>query len=294
MNHDELLAYYAAPGVFTAVSGFEDVIDQIPAGVQPAVDFVQNLLIHPGFAGAYGVKLTEQQQAGGGLHTVPAILSHAASLASGPLNAQRAPGQRVAGVCRHFATLFVAVLRHKGIPARARCGFANYFEPGKHFDHWVGEYWDTALGRWVLVDAQVDALQRDLIRPPFDTLDVPRDRFRVAGDAWQVCRRGEVDPATFGVAGTENWGIIEVFGDLMQDVAALRKVEFLPWGWYGLALEQEACADEQDLVDAIAALSSAADGAALDTLNAMSARDVRLALPGDRIDEILRAESVAT
>jgi transglutaminase-like putative cysteine protease len=43
--------------------------------------------------------------------------------------------------------LFVALIRRKGVPARARCGFADYFEPGKHLDHWVGEYWNSDEGR---------------------------------------------------------------------------------------------------------------------------------------------------
>jgi hypothetical protein len=56
-----------------------------------------------------------------------------------------------------------------------------------------------------LVDAQIDDRQRELFRVTFDRLDVPRDRFLVAGDAWRACRNG-ADPMTFGVAGTEMWG----------------------------------------------------------------------------------------
>ncbi|MEV0232908.1 hypothetical protein [Nonomuraea sp. NPDC050786] len=28
----------------------------------------------------------------------------------------------------------------RGIPARARCGFATHFARGKHLDHWITEY----------------------------------------------------------------------------------------------------------------------------------------------------------
>jgi len=46
-------------------------------------------------------------------------------------------------------------MRHKGIPSRVRCGFANYFERGKHVDHWVAEYWLASEHRWLLVDAEL-------------------------------------------------------------------------------------------------------------------------------------------
>ena len=52
--------------------------------------------------------------------------------------------QRVVGTCRHFAVLSCALLRYRGIPARARCGFATYFQKGQGLDHWVTEYWDEA------------------------------------------------------------------------------------------------------------------------------------------------------
>ena len=51
-----------------------------------------------------------------------------------------------------------------------------------------------------LVDAQLDGPQCKAFRPDFDPLDVPRDRFIIAGDAWQMCRRGRADPDQFGLS----------------------------------------------------------------------------------------------
>jgi hypothetical protein len=73
-------------------------------------------------------------------------------------------------------------------PARPRCGFGAYFLPNHYEDHWVCEYWNEAGGRWVLVDAQLDELQRNVLETSFDTLDVPRDQFIVGGAAWKMCR----------------------------------------------------------------------------------------------------------
>jgi hypothetical protein len=218
------------------------------------------------------------------------MLDCAVRLDKGRIAEKRAPDRRIVGVCRHFATLFVATARQKGIPARARVGFANYFEPGKHVDHWVGEYWNRDENRWVLVDPQLDRHQQAFYKPDFDVLDVPRDRFRVAGDAWSLCRSGVVDPMTFGVAGTDNWGLIETFGDLLLDLAALQKIELLPWGWYGLSLEDGACEAEATLIDRLARLSSRADADAVEQLRAIAASDARLRVPPETLASIATTE----
>src|SRR5450755_127427 len=68
--------------------------------------------------------------------------------------------------------------------AFARCGFGAHFEKGKYLDHWVTEYWNEERKCWVLFDSQIDNRQRELFGIGFDTADVPRDQFVVAGDAW--------------------------------------------------------------------------------------------------------------
>ena len=234
MNQEELLTYYTASGVFTGVKGFEEQVDALPTDINSVAEAVQGLLLHEAWAPAYGETLTPERIAEKELHGAVAMLKRAVTIDAQPLSVPRPAERRVVGICRDFATLFVAFLRHKGVPARVRCGFANYFEAPKHVDHWVGEYWNAEQQRWMLVDPQLDDLQRTLIRADFETLDVPRDRFLVAGGAWRLCRSGDADPLTFGVGGTEMWGLVEVMGDVFQDLAALQKVELLPSGWYGL------------------------------------------------------------
>ena len=95
---------------------------------------------------------------------------------------------------------------------------------------------------------------------------------------------------TFGVDGTANWGLIEVLGDLLLDLAALQKIELLPWGWYGLAEVDGACEAEAPLIDQLAGLSSAADANALEELRRMVATDVRLAVSAETLAAIVEAE----
>ena len=52
------------------------------------------------------------------------------------------------------------------------------------------EYWDAAAGHWTLADAQIDDVQRKAFGLGLDVLDLSRDDFLIAGDAWLRCRAG--------------------------------------------------------------------------------------------------------
>jgi hypothetical protein len=143
-----------------------------------------------------------------------------------------------------------------------------------------------------LVDAQVDEAQRRYFKLELDTLDVPRDAFLVGGDAWRACRAG-ADPMSFGVAGTPMWGLVEVYGDLFQDLAALQKIELLPWGWYGLAKDERGIA-ETALIDTLASISSRADAAAMSELRNILAGDERLRVPPETVATAIAADAAAS
>ena len=159
-----------------------------------------------------------------------------------PLSTARPAGKRTVGVCRHFTLLLVAALRAKGYAARSRCGFGAHFERGKFVDHWVGEYWNSGEKRRVMVDAQMDDVQSKLFKIDFDPLDVPRDRFVIAGDGWKLCRDGKADPGAFGIQEMNGWWFIA--GNAVRDIAALNKVEMLPWDVWGAMPQQRSELDE--------------------------------------------------
>jgi hypothetical protein len=77
----------------------------------------------------------------------------------------------------------------------------------------------------------------------------------VAGKAWANCRGGEADPDTFGIF--DMHGLWFVRGNLVRDIAALNKVELLPWDIWGLMDRQEKdrTAAEMELLDQIAAMT---------------------------------------
>ena len=183
-----------------------------------------------------------------------------------PLSLPREADQRVVGTCRHFAVLSCALLRYRGIPARARCGFATYFEPGKGLDHWVTEYWDQqGPGGYVLTPRSWASRCSHTLR----TCN-PESSFS-GGEAWNAYRDGRIDAGSFGVYGTDNWGAGEIRGNLVKDLAALNKVEMLPWDVWGRmkqAYRDDAGADYDELLDEVAAACAADDPVALTELYA--------------------------
>ena len=159
--------------------------------------------------------------------------------------------------------MLCSILRENGTPARARCGFGAYFTPGKFEDHWVCEYWNDKESRWILVDAQLDAIQRKALNIDFNPLDVPRDRFIIAGDAWQMCRSGRAEANRFGLTFANLSGMWFIAGNVVRDLASLNRMEMLPWDVWGLMEMNDAGLTEERkaLLDLVAALTLAGDEA---------------------------------
>jgi hypothetical protein len=237
------------------------LLDGLPADIPALVRTVQGLIIHVFWADRYGVQLDDARRGEVQLRAVEKQLAKLMELDPRPLTEARDPMGRLVGNCRDFTTLLVTMLRRQGVPARARCGFGAYFMPNHFEDHWVAEYWNADEARWVLVDAQMDDLQREALQLPFDPLDAPRDQFITGGKAWTMGRAGEADPETFGIH--DMHGLWFIRGNLVRDVAALNKVELLPWDIWGLAYVE---GGDESL--------SAGDRAALDEMAALSGGDV--------------------
>jgi hypothetical protein len=226
-------AFYRAQSVFSAV-GDPARLGALPADPHRLARLVRNVLIHREETELFGYRLPADRKNEAETRYVSDILRTVRALNGAPLTDPRLPSERFAGTCRDFALLLCALLRDAGTPARIRCGFAAYFEPGFHDDHWVTEYRHPDRG-WTLIDAQMLAPETmEAYKISFDPLDVPRDRFLVAGDAWRACRTGRADPETFGVSVIGFTGMRTIQGNVLRDLAALNKVEVLPWDGWGL------------------------------------------------------------
>jgi hypothetical protein len=124
-------------------------------------------------------------------------------------------------------------------------------------DHWVVEHHDGE--RWVRLDPQVDPDQAQLVVPGTDAADLAPGDFLTGGEAWTACRAGDEDGDRFGIL--DEWGQWFIVGNVARDLAALNKVEMLPWdGWGDLAGEGPPVGGDHH-VDEIAALTMSGDHA---------------------------------
>jgi Transglutaminase-like superfamily len=280
--------YYLQPGTMTTSGRYQPLLADLPRGIAALAEVAHGLLIHEHITGPYGVTLTEERRASVHVRPAAALLERILAEDSRPLTVAREPAERLPGNCRHFTVLAVAMLRAQGTPARARCGFGGYFGSGMFEDHWVCEYWDEAARGWKLADVQIDDVQLKLFDVDFDLMDVPRDKFLVAGDAWRLCRGGGADPATFGLSLLNEGGYWWIAANLLRDVAALNNMEMLPWDvWGAMPAPDETISDElYALFDRLAGLTGDPD-AAFAELTTAYADDSRLHVPATVYNAVL-------
>ncbi len=213
------LAWYREQSVMTDPGQYVHLYETLPEDVSELCRIVQGLLLHVFHTHRYGIDLTEQRKKEVRLREVEKILQRAMELDERPLNVSREPDRRVISHCRDYAVLLCSFLRHKGVPARARAGFATYFEE-LHQSHWICEYWCENRKAWVIVDAQLDAIQAKYYKIDFDPLEVPAGKFLYAGQEYELVRKNG-DPKEDDY---KDW-LYEAKRSLIQDLAALNKVE---------------------------------------------------------------------
>jgi hypothetical protein len=272
---EDILKYYSEPWDITNLSKYEKFTRSVPRDVRAIFQIVQSLIVHDLWIGRYGSKATERQKINTNTTYMKDILDKALELENKSLALPRSVENRVLGSCREFSTLFCAILRHKGISARCRCGFALYLAyPGYFEDHWICEYWNKSEKRWIMVDPQIDPFQQSALGIDFDPLDIPKEQFITGAKAWSMCRKDGADPERFGIACDPKLfnldslnGLWFVRGNLLRDFAALNKVETEPflvrigkgltWSPWRLVSETDdklSCSD-YDNIDKISELS---------------------------------------
>jgi hypothetical protein len=267
--------FYISQSFITDPKEYAYLYNALPRDIPSLCKVVQGLVLHyVGDKHLVGGTIPYERVCEIDTRYTPRILARILEMDNRPLIEPREPKDRFVGCCRDFSVLFCSMLRHMGIPARTRSGFATYFLDGYFIDHVVVEYWNGTS--WQLVDAELGPAPHW----GFDVTDVPRDRFIVGGQAWQMCRRDNVDPDRFGLGPAvpvKGWWFIR--GRMLQDLAALNKHEMLCWdAWsYGAEQPMTLTADDEALLDRLAVATQGGD-AAFDEVRALFT-DERLRLP---------------
>ncbi|MBN1666167.1 MAG: hypothetical protein JW862_03740, partial [Anaerolineales bacterium] len=254
--------YYQTHSIITEPGPYASLLDGLPDDLPGLVEAIQGQLLHRNAASLYQVTLTRESRAEQRLRTMQQRLERIQALDPAPLRVARPPQERQVGMCRDFAVFLVCLLRHKGIPARMRVGFAEYLNSDNDFkgDHWITEYWHAGQGRWILVDPDVGGLPRERlpIRADCDLFDLRPERdFYVAGSAWQLARAGRISPLLFRYNG--RWkGFPCIRGNLLHDFQALNKLElglFDYWDELSTKPETSLTVDDKAVLDQVADLT---------------------------------------
>lgn len=127
---------------------------------------------------------------------------------------------RVVITCRYVAVLLASILKAKGIPARCRSGYANYFcqeRKDTYYDHWIVQYYSYDQKRWVNVDAD------GLYKVDFNQWDFPDNEFKWIAAVWLDVRQGKdseknyIHGASFNRLSNLAYALFFDFHSLMND-----------------------------------------------------------------------------
>ncbi len=142
--------------------------------------------------------------------------------------------------CRDLAVILCSMLRHLGVAARVRYGFAQYLDsdPNFFFDHMIVEYWNSSTEKtkkWQLTERYLSEEIKHQFHIEFNPYDVPREKFITASQAWIGYRAGTLNPEVFGTGYLRRRaGAWYIRNKLIQDLAALNKMEMQPSDIWGL------------------------------------------------------------
>lgn len=266
---------FATHSTITNPGRFADLLTPLPTSPGEVSEVVQGLIYHY-IAGKFffGYQHDRERNREIDSRDIKRILARLLQLDARPLREARSFENRVVGCCRDFSLLACSILRHHGVPARLRYGFATYFgTPGFFSDHVIVEAWMD--GRWVQFDPQLAGVLPTTI----DLLDLPQGAFLTGSLAWQTCRAG-ANPLAFGISPDvqEARGLWFVRGRMQLDLAALRKQEMLCWDEWGFGEEAaELSPANEELLDSVAHLALGNESQLLDLLTT----DDRLSLPAE-------------
>jgi hypothetical protein len=293
MKRDDL-EFYSQQGPMTEPGRYKALFDGLPKEPAGLAAAIQGLALYDVVASEfYGVDVPKARLAELHLRRVEQRIERLLELDLRPLEVARPPERRVLGRCYQFVLFMVSMLRAKGVPARARCGFGAYFNPPKFEDHWACEFWNAQEKRWVLADPQFDRFWLERFEIRHDEMDVPRTQFLTAAEAWRRCRAGEADPELFGISFVDLFGLWFIAGNLVRDLAALNKVEMLPWDVWGAhpRLGERLEADRLDFFDEVARMTLVPD-ATFHELRRRYDGDERLRVPRTVFNGLLERSEV--
>lgn len=269
-------SFYSQQGMMTDPGNHDHLFDALPSDPAALCAILHGLVAIDLWVRVGTLRVSEERQQEFNLRGVRRKIERLLVLNDRPLTVARAFEQRLLGNCRDLSLLLCAMLRHHGIPARVRSGFATFFDRERRFDHWVCQYWRPEAHRWVSVDPWMSQVQYEqerldptlraglagLLNIGYEPLDVRAEHFLTGAQAWRHCRADGGDPSHFGTYG-DLQGLWFMRDNLLRDFLCLNKVEVLPWDCWGTmsGKREPPLANELVQLDHVARVTEAVEGA---------------------------------
>ena len=202
MKREEILEFYRKTSTYTDLGYYKEFAKNLPNDIEKLCILQRMQIIHPFAFGDKSIR-TKKDCFWGDMTKVPKerleyeedIYPTAQSIIAELLrknsayNIKREAKDKVHITCRGQAILLASILKSKGIPARARSGFAEYIHyDGIYYDHWITEYFDEKEKRWKLVDADEHCPDHEM---GFDLNDIPYDKFLFGAEAYLGIRENK-------------------------------------------------------------------------------------------------------
>ncbi len=278
------LEFYRQQSPVTDPKKFSYLFEVFPRDVEAIKFLLQGLILHFWDGSFYNYQIPFKRLFDIETRYVEKILEKMIRLDDSELTKERSLDKRIVGSCRDYATLFCAILRYQGIPARTRVAFSAFYFKDYNHDEVILEYWNIAKQKWCLVDPRVTEphIERQKLIIDFDLLDVPPDQLIVPGLAWKIIRKNPEKADEFcGGDRDKNKGAWYVRDRLIQDVAALNSVEMQLWDAWGLMFEDHAIEEDEaqlQFLDHLAELSIEPDKH-FELIRYLYQTDTRLTVP---------------
>jgi excinuclease ABC subunit A len=261
--------FYRQHSPITDPGEYGEMFDGFPDDLVDLFGVINGFMLHYRTADHLKLPLTRQQRLEQRLHTIRRRLATLQKYNPEPLTTPRAVKEQQIGWCSDFAVMLTAILRHKGIPARMRVGYENYFQDDPYYgDHWITEFWDSAQARWRLADAdvgtgaldqeQLEQTVKHKLKPGLDFTDLrPEVDFFPAPVGWQTARKGEVKVDLYRANKEwKGWPLLR--GNLLHDFQGLNRLEMGLFDYLDdlhSKPEGEVTAADREVLDQIAAIT---------------------------------------
>lgn len=236
MEKEKILDFYRKTSTYTDLGYYKEFAKNLPDDIEELCVLQRMQIIHPVAFRDKSIR-TKKDCFWGDMTKVPEtrleyeddIYPTAQSIIAELLRKnpdytiKREAKHKVHVTCRSQAILLASILKAKGIPARARSGYAEYIHyDGIYYDHWITEYFDKKEDRWKLVDADMHCPAHKI---EFNLNDIPYNKFLFGAEAYLGIRENKYkeetilyasDPVTLGLKASIR-GLFFDFHSLMND-----------------------------------------------------------------------------